>query len=441
MSDKSSKKILFVGKTTLMKELQRTVAFRAYNSVLTSGNSKGAKALQANAHQLYFGNENDEDSLGYAEQLVEGMNAFAPLFEKEEDIAKGTITLTLKKIFHCLPDKIIVSKVPKDKGINMAVLSSKGLNNRVQITPRGVWDFGKQVEKMGKKALALVQDSEYADGKMPSGKTYEDYLFWLREAMYEELKKDGNEKEDDESTSDAVADSADNGMKETWSFPGFIAFALWGPIIPEEMDECHKAEAFWTADMLQKGKTDGRAAIRNEEEIAESVARSKAPISEARGISNKDFLFAASIAQQSSNASMINNNKSIDRRLKYHQDKVKRAEREVERWRAWLTNEIIVDPTHLVNIQFTEANNKFHKAEEELDSFMSTLKNDNVEHRSNPYQALVDKALSTFQQPEDTYKTPKITKRKRSETPSPLSSIEINDNESVEEKNDQLEDD
>lgn len=218
MSDKSSKKIQFVGKTALMKELQRTVAFRAYNSVLTSGNSKGAKALQANAHQLYFGNENDEDSLGYAEQLVEGMGAFAPLFEKEEDIAKGTITLTLKKIFHCLPDKIIVSKVPKDKGINMAVLSSKGLNNRVQITPRGVWDFGKHVEKMGKKALALVQDSEYADGKCLLAKLTRT-IYFAPGAMYQELKKDGNEKEEgDQSTSDSAADSAANGMKETWSF-------------------------------------------------------------------------------------------------------------------------------------------------------------------------------------------------------------------------------
>ena len=68
----------------------------------------------------------------------------------------------MKRIYHCMPNDIIVSKSPNDKGINMAVLSSKRLNNRVQLSPRSVWDFGKVVEKNGKKALALVMQSEFA---------------------------------------------------------------------------------------------------------------------------------------------------------------------------------------------------------------------------------------------------------------------------------------
>jgi hypothetical protein len=177
-------RIQFKGKTSLMKELQRTAAFRAYNDVFTSGGSKAAKELNQKAFDIYFDQPGNEDSIGYARQLVKGMSAFGSLYEKEKDLANGAIILTMKSIFHCLDQVIISSDKPKDKGINMAVMTSKGLNNRATLTARQIWDFGKQVEKNGKKALALVQSSEYADGKIPSGKTYEDYLLFLREAMY-----------------------------------------------------------------------------------------------------------------------------------------------------------------------------------------------------------------------------------------------------------------
>lgn len=62
-----------------MKELQRTIAFKAYNTVLNSGNSKIGKWLHAQIHELYFGNENDTDSIGYADQLLKGLGPFAPI--------------------------------------------------------------------------------------------------------------------------------------------------------------------------------------------------------------------------------------------------------------------------------------------------------------------------------------------------------------------------
>jgi hypothetical protein len=115
-NNNSSKKIQFAGKTGLMKELQKTISFRAYNTILTSGNSKGAKDLQNKVHELYFGKSNDNDSIGYGEQLMKGMNAFAPMFAKEEDLGKGNVTLVMKSLFHCSQEKIVVSTHPKDKG-------------------------------------------------------------------------------------------------------------------------------------------------------------------------------------------------------------------------------------------------------------------------------------------------------------------------------------
>ena len=44
--------------------------------------------------------------------------------------------------------------------------------------------------------------------------------------------------------------------------------------------------------------------------------RSNPSVSEGRGLSNKDILFASSIAQQSSAANMENDNNNIDRKMK-----------------------------------------------------------------------------------------------------------------------------
>ena len=114
---------------------------------------------------------------------------------------------------------------------------------------------------------------------------------------------------------------------------------------------------------------------------------------------------------------MMYDSKNVDREINYYHNKVKRAEREVERWRAFLTQDAMADPTCFVMQQFTSANDKFHAAEKELDNYMKTLSNKGT--GNNKYQTIVDQALSTFHTP----KVPPAPKRRRSETP--MSSIEI----------------
>ena len=78
----SSNKLKFKGKSILMKELQRTASFWSYNTVLSSGNSMAQNAIEDLVAKKYFGDPKDEDSMGYAEQLVRGLNAFASMYEK-----------------------------------------------------------------------------------------------------------------------------------------------------------------------------------------------------------------------------------------------------------------------------------------------------------------------------------------------------------------------
>ena len=123
----SSNKLKFKGKSNLMKELQRTASFWAYNTVCTSGNSKAQNVLEDFIATKYFGDPKDPDSMGYAEQLVRGLGPFAALYE---DPIEGNVTsaagafpqLTLKRDFHCQSEVIVCSAKPNDEGINMAVL-------------------------------------------------------------------------------------------------------------------------------------------------------------------------------------------------------------------------------------------------------------------------------------------------------------------------------
>jgi hypothetical protein len=181
------------------------------------------------------------------------------------------------------------------------------MNNHVQLTPRSIWEFGKVVEKNGKKALAIVMASEYAEttktGLMPSGKCYEDYLLFVREKMFIELGTAVVEDEDDEVVSTLSGTDGNTstsiGMKDNWIFPGYIAFALWGPIMPDDMDTIYKANAFMVSDSsggkVGRRQTKSQGIIIPDTKPLRSSSFSNASV---KGTNQSDYLVAASIAQQ-----------------------------------------------------------------------------------------------------------------------------------------------
>ena len=172
----ASNKLKFKGKSTIMNALQRTASFWAYNTVHTLGNSNAQNAIKELVAKQYFGDPSNKDSMGYAEQLVkEFLNAFASMYEPQFEVEELTAQpaagmgilqrLTMRRQFHCSSDLIACRSNPNDKRINMAVLSSKALSNRGQLSPNNIFKNAKLVEQNGRKALALVQQSEFKDGK------------------------------------------------------------------------------------------------------------------------------------------------------------------------------------------------------------------------------------------------------------------------------------
>lgn len=438
-----------------MKELQRTVSFWAYNDVLKSGSSKKIVMQQDLVRKKYFGDSNDDDSMGYAEQLVKGLSAFSHMFDHEDDLTGrgGPPRLVMKEAYHCCPNTVIVSSNnPSDEGINLAVLSSKALKNRSQISAENIFKNAKTVEQNGKKALAIIARSEYKDGNMPSGKTFDDYLFFLREAMHKELHcpTSGSSEGGDESSSVGGGNASDSesppgapkvhggkssGTKEGHydPFPGYIAFSLWGPIVSDESAKQYKAEAFWSADEPsndngsngnKKSKTaGGRAMIRlSESQQNRKTAANKTDDStdsrSGGGTGNdgrrgkdqnkppqkKDILFAAFVAQQQTSSTkkeMSHHNKML---FNHYTTKIKVCQKEVKEWKSLITPDLLImtDNPNSVYVmeELKRANENLRQAVREMDEFMSTIRastiQDNTELESQKvYMKVVNETLLT----------------------------------------------
>ncbi len=103
-----------------------------------------------------------------------------------------------------------------------------------QIKARTLFTRAQEVAKNGKKALACVmaQDSPYKEyvrtGNLPSGMNHGDYLQFVREKKFFALNPSNKEG----SASAELGDLDDDSGKMS-TFPGYIAFALMGPIVEE----------------------------------------------------------------------------------------------------------------------------------------------------------------------------------------------------------------
>jgi len=262
----------FTGGAKLLKELQGFASFVAFEDCHLSGDSLSKNLLMQEMERQYFGNPNDPDSFGLAEQLIHGVGVFSGLYTEEyqstvtslENLPNPTMNtqgtvLVLKPELHCLPDdkKIFVGQRPGC--LNMKwMLASNLTKPNVVIKARTMVDRAKEILLNCKKALSLVlwHDSPYkgavATGVLPSGSNIEDYYLWVRQQMYKLLPDDEKAKIkrsaskmtneglvvdiDGANNFDGELDNQINDeMPDGYTFIGFIVFALIGPIVPSEM--------------------------------------------------------------------------------------------------------------------------------------------------------------------------------------------------------------
>lgn len=293
----------FIGGATLQKELQGFAGFLAYQECFRKGTSTTKALLEKSMGDQYFGNPGNPDSIGLAEQLVLGNGVFSGLYNEEaasmlvgdpqtNQQHREPTVLLLKPCLHCLSDtqRIIVGH---PAGIGLSLILANGLRNNLNfVSNRTLLCRAQEHLKNGKKALSLVMHAKSpyraytATGNLPSGLSIEDYYLYVRQKMFLLLNPPSSVPVEPEmpvaggegvllDNIDMTADPDVSPMPDSWVFPGFIIFALLGPIVPPEMTN-YRLELLMTstpetgdsagldADARRKRrKTKGRATLRN----------------------------------------------------------------------------------------------------------------------------------------------------------------------------------
>lgn len=322
----NNKEQAFIGGAAVHKELQGFAAFLAYQSCHQDGGSITKAMIEASIGLKYFGDPNDTDSIGLAEQLVSGVGVFASLYESSDTFGidprlRTQPSLLMKPALHCLGSHVDIA-VGGPQGISLPLLfqsklctgkkSKKNVTGRNaqeqqqddRIKARTLLTRAQEITKNGKKALACVMSkhSPYRDyartGNLPSGMVHDDYLQYVREKMYVVLKPDEatlpidggivgpvSSTSTDTSTGhvdnilDTVAGLLDNGANnedyieeppapaaapgKMFTFPGYIVFALLGPIVENDSMLCHRSDLLMSSapvySTLVEKRTAGRA--------------------------------------------------------------------------------------------------------------------------------------------------------------------------------------
>jgi hypothetical protein len=175
-------KVEFSCHFSVLKELQCAIAFRAYEQVQTSGQSMKLSDLRQQAFEKYHGK--GDDHVGLVETFIGGNEMFQGIYVEHDDPVTGRSHMVLNDILHCQSGKdIVVDPDPRFKGINKMTRKCTKLTDLKPLSGLQIWEMGKKVAQHGRKMLAIILQSKYKDGNVPSGTEWEDYLKFCRHKM------------------------------------------------------------------------------------------------------------------------------------------------------------------------------------------------------------------------------------------------------------------
>ncbi|KAG7347508.1 DDE superfamily endonuclease [Nitzschia inconspicua] len=340
----STAAIEFVGKSTLHKELQRTIAVVCWDEVNTVVKSSGLSKedQQDMAYKLYHGDVAMSDSMGYSEQLLNALGMWKCLFTKDIPDPKSNYPgLIMKRQYHRQEKEIKVHPDEDEAQINLALLRATFLNKRQMVSGRAIIDGGKMVIANARIMLDILQHSIYQpylkSGSLPSGLEWDDYLEFLLDSFWKHQhtatatsKKEQAEKDMDsgnktnaivakkkktppaqkkevqppkkrkktnteEEESDEHPDDDDEEEEEedvfveevkkrpkNWLWTGYIAFAIFGPIVPPDQEKKHQLKIFFTSDGRKENQSinGGRSLLRKKKQEEDKRKSSVSPTSQ-----------------------------------------------------------------------------------------------------------------------------------------------------------------
>jgi hypothetical protein len=307
-------------------------------------------------------------------------------------VNSSSVLLVLKSELHCLgTDKRII--VGGASGITVPLLLAAFLKlNSANLQNRTFLCRAQEHLRNCKKALSLVNrydspsyKSYSSTGTFPSGMVMEDYYMFVRRNMSTLLSRT----DDGEHPSSLLNHDDDSPMPDTWSFPGFITFALMGPIVPSPQF-CYRAEFLMTSPSsassvslsmesentsgavprrAPKQSTGGRTAARKAATKEATLHRSHDTTGN-RGFTTNQRLRVAGIAQSRALVTILGNRERgriKGQIVRMHEKRVSRLEALIEGKRFIIMNTHENDPKRI------EYLNELHKLHEQLQILIQEL--------------------------------------------------------------------
>jgi hypothetical protein len=399
------------------------------------------------------------EGVGIFENLYDTEEMIQQTNSQQTGNSCNNLTLALKPYLHCIPGtSVIVGN--QSNHINLALLISSGLSSHksLPINGRSLLTRAQEHIKNGKKAIAIVMNNRspyksYAStGNLPSGMCMDDYYVYVRKRMYVALvanttkppledslllttaipasvpcydvATDRTVDEDagsfvscstslvmdkDGCTADENEDAADNNhadnddvgdlMPVDWSFPGFITFALLGPIVPSGMVP-YRSELLMASLPSGNDTSNGRAALRKNARSAKQKQKDETASTPGHEVvvvtaantgtgryednrlklpvvhnpSDQQKIMVAGIAQSKMLIEQRHMFKLNDRIVSLHQRKVFAKKMQVDEVKFMINNTAANDPEHVVlmhehkelNRELTEALKNLIAAEEKI---------------------------------------------------------------------------
>jgi len=264
----------------VLLEIRRVATFVAL------GNEFDERMKKTELHRhmgvVFHGDPNKKSSAPYCEQICKGIGSFVgiaiDLFDKEAAKITSADASDSCVVKFYLKEELLLDKsrrfsVGPDASfdINPKVLSVKTVNSKEIITGKTLHNEATSKVLLNcKKALSHAKVWLNDDGSLPSGKCKADYITHIRNAMYCELKNDGeNDKPvveidgvNSDSDSDDRADDSHVDEQEApkdWIFEGWLTFFVVGPLSNDP------TKLLSTKDPAEKSSSNNRQAFRKKQ--------------------------------------------------------------------------------------------------------------------------------------------------------------------------------
>ena len=210
---------------TMQKRVQEAVAVHCLSWVYQM-NSMKLKEVQSTCFQAYHG-QAEKDIVSFALQCISGQGPFEELWDKEEE-ASGVCTLELKTAFSQRDDCRYIS----GSSITLASVSHANQKSPTLIDGRAIYNLGLNSLKHCKKALAFEKQFLGPDGNLPSGTNEDDLNSFILNGMYKSLKSGSIDTvlvDEEDENDDNNNNNNNTDRPYDWTFPGWIAYKLFGP--------------------------------------------------------------------------------------------------------------------------------------------------------------------------------------------------------------------